>query len=518
MSAVPLPDEPNFDQLRTQARDLQRAVRSGDPDALAEVVDAGLTVEIDPGAAGFQLSRAQLVVARRYGFTSWARLKRHVEVIQRYSRFPDRLVAGEPLDLADRFLRMACLTYEDGGPAQWAEARTLLGEHPEIADGNIYTAAIVGDTNSLRRILDADPGAADREGGPYRWTPLVYLAYARQDPTISRDAVIGATDLLLEAGADPNAGFLWHGLPSPFTVLTGVFGEGEAGPVRQPRHPHSLALGRVLLEAGADPNDAQALYNRMFRADNDHLELLLEFGLGAGSGGPWRTRLGDTLEPPAVLLRRQLAWAIVHGMSERVHLLADHGVDLVTPYERHAWHAAGTPAELAATTGHPELVEYLVNCGAPRPNLAPNDAFIAAVLANDQASIEQLRLDHPDLPERVRASRPGLTVWAAANGRPGAVELLVDLGFDVNAKGRSDVPANQPWHTALHAAVEHGDLELAQTLLRLGADPTVTDQRFDATPLEWAHHAGSQQLVDLLEPLTPPPPVGDGGSTSEPAR
>ena len=57
----------------------------------------------------------------------------------------------------------------------------------------------------------------------------------------------------LEAGADPNAGYLWHGLPTPFTVLTGVFGEGELGPVRQPRHPHSLALARLLLESRTRP-------------------------------------------------------------------------------------------------------------------------------------------------------------------------------------------------------------------------------------------------------------------------
>ena len=74
-------------------------------------------------------------------------------------------------------------------------------------------------------------------------------------------------------------------------MLTGVFGQGELGPVRQPRHPHSLALARLLLEAGANPNDGQALYNRMFEPDNDHLELLFEFGLGAGDGGPWKARM-----------------------------------------------------------------------------------------------------------------------------------------------------------------------------------------------------------------------------------
>src|SRR5262249_61268277 len=107
--------------------------------------------------------------------------------------------------------------------------------------------------------------------------PLFSLAYARHDPATGEAGVPGAARMLLQAGADPNAGYLWHGLPTPFTVLTGVFGEGELGPVRQPRHPHALALARLLLEAGADPNDGHALHNRKFQPGNDHLEPLLEF-------------------------------------------------------------------------------------------------------------------------------------------------------------------------------------------------------------------------------------------------
>jgi len=75
--------------------------------------------------------------------------------------------------------------------------------------------------------------------------------------------------------------------------------------------------------------------------------------------------------------------------------------------------------------------------------------------------------------------------WAAACRQPSAVGLLVELGFDVNAKGRTDVPSDQPWQTALHSAAESGDLSLARTLLRLGADPDIRDQRFNSTPLGW---------------------------------
>ena len=199
MPVIPLPDEPNFEQLRKQAKDLRRAVLAGDPGALAEVA------EHVPGATrDVPLRTAQLVVARRYGFASWARLKRHVEIIEHYSRFPDRLEDDGGLD--DTFLRLACLSYADDEPERWAQARQLLAEHPEITGESVHAAAAAADTAALRRFLDADPAAARLEGGPFRWEPLVYLAYARHDPKIEADAVLTAARLLLAVGADPNAG------------------------------------------------------------------------------------------------------------------------------------------------------------------------------------------------------------------------------------------------------------------------------------------------------------------------
>ena len=502
-----LPAEPSLQQLRHQARDLQRAVRRGDPDALAETARRHPAGRPDAAAAArFPLSAAQLVVARRHDFPSWARLRRYVEVVERYSRFPGRMTADSP---AGEFLRLGCLSYEDDQPQRWAQARQVLARDPGITRASVYAAAAAADLPRLRAHLAADPGAAARPGGPFRCEPLFYLAYTRHDPAIGADAVLASARLLLDAGADPDAGYLWHGLPTPFTVLTGVFGEGELGPQRQPRHPHALALARLLLEAGADPNDGQALYNRMFEPGNDHLELLFEFGLGAGDGGPWRARLGDALDTPEQLVRGQLAWAITHGMTDRVRLLAEHGTDLAAPFPD-----GTTPAQRAATTGHPDLVRFLVARGAAAPALDPAERFVAAALAADQAALGELRAARPGLAGEVRAARPALIVWAAAQGRPGSVELLAGLGFDVNARGRSDVPADEPWQTALHVAVMDGREELARTLLRLGADPGLRDHRFGSTPLGWARYFGQERLAGLLEPVTPAEELAPGDGSA----
>ena len=192
----------------------------------------------------------------------------------------------------------------------------------------------------------------------------------------SESQVVDSARILLEHGADPNVGYLWHGLPSPFTALTGTFGEGELGPTLQPRHPHSLALARLLLEAGAEANDSQALYNRMFGDDDDHLVLLFEFGLGTGDGGPWRARLGDAIDSPEALLRAQLRWAVMHDQRSRVRLLLEHGVDPDTTFPD-----GRSAIEAAAMSGHREIVELLTERGAADARLDPVAAFIAAVFA-----------------------------------------------------------------------------------------------------------------------------------------
>jgi hypothetical protein len=65
-----LPQRPDLDQLRRQARELLRAARNGDRSAIRRIgaISKPLT-----------LSAAQLALARDYGFPSWARLKAAVD-------------------------------------------------------------------------------------------------------------------------------------------------------------------------------------------------------------------------------------------------------------------------------------------------------------------------------------------------------------------------------------------------------------------------------------------------------
>jgi hypothetical protein len=71
MSVRRLPVHPDLDQLRHQAKDLLRAMRAGDPDAVAELAACHPRPPV-PAAA--KLADAQLVLARSYQAPSWPRL------------------------------------------------------------------------------------------------------------------------------------------------------------------------------------------------------------------------------------------------------------------------------------------------------------------------------------------------------------------------------------------------------------------------------------------------------------
>jgi ankyrin repeat protein len=489
MPTVPLPQDPDLGQLRKQARALQQSVRAGLPAALE------LVAEFHPGPPGaerFPLSAAQLVVARRHRFTSWARLRRHVETVTgRTWRPGGKAPADEPLP--DRFLRLACLTYEDDSEERPRAAARLLAEHPELPSASPLVAAACADVAALRAHLAADPDLGARTGGPYGWSPLLYQAYARHDLAVSLAATLETAKLLLDCGADPDDGRLWHGLVPPFTVLTGVFGSGEQD---QSTHPHAQAFARLLLTAGADPNDGQALYNRMFGDNDEHLVLLFEFGLGRGDGGPWARLLGDSQDSPEVMLRSLLWWAVTHGQRQRVALLAGHGVDTASPF---TGKQARTPVAEALLSGQTEVAADLLALGVSQPELTIGERFIADALAGDEAAA---RAAGPAAATAARELRPGLLSWVARLGRHNELAFLVRSGFDVNSFGRSDAPADDPWHAPLHVAAGDGDLPLARRLLALGADPSLRDHFHGSTPLGWARHFGHQPLIDLLEPLT----------------
>ncbi|GGM59362.1 ankyrin repeat domain-containing protein [Dactylosporangium sucinum] len=491
---------PDLSALRRSARSLQRAVRAGDPAAIDRVAarhPAGPPAE----PARFALTAAQLVVAREQGFASWPRLRRYLDTVASHGW--DSRTAASPATLpADEFCRLACLTYtRDDGPGRWTAAGRL-----RTAD-HIWAASAAARPADVARLLAADPLLARARGGPFGWRPLLYLTYSRVDPAPPEPDVLAVARQLLAAGADPNEGHLFDGLPYPFTALTGVLGNGELGPARQPRHRYWHPLAELLLRSGADPNDAQALYNTMFLATTDHLELLFAHGLGRPAGGTWRSRVGEAIPPPADLLRTQLRWAVEHDQRAKVRLLAAHGVDVHAPFtgDGPAW-APGdgrTPLELARLYGHAEIADHLVACGAAEPPADPVHDLIAAAFRADHPAVEALRARHPDVVTRARAARPGLVVWAAARSTPSTVSLLVELGFDVNALGRADAPVEEPWETALHHAAGAGDVALTERLLALGADVRARDRRFGATPLDWARHLGQPATAALLEEAMP---------------
>src|SRR5262249_45199011 len=127
--ATQLPDRPNLDQLKHQAKDLLRDARDRDPVALrrfrllpafARVSDAELAMR------PLLLHDAQSVIAREHGFDSWNALREHVEELT--------LAFDAALN---QFMEAAT-----GGRGDRAER--LLALHPAIARANFHTALLLG--------------------------------------------------------------------------------------------------------------------------------------------------------------------------------------------------------------------------------------------------------------------------------------------------------------------------------------------------------------------------------------
>ena len=201
---------------------------------------------------------------------------------------------------------------------------------------DIFHAAAIGDLERVKKLLSADSTLAtarDANG----MTPLHYSAASAvfKSGQAQSAALVQIAQLLLGAGADPNATYLFDD-QWPLPVLYGCCGMHD-----------NPDLAKILLDAGADPCDGESIFHA---ADEGHARCLALFELEVNRKKlaaectralptllSWRRSRGAAwlLEhgaDPNVLDAKRgenaLHTAIKSGMSAKVvKLLLDHGAD-----------------------------------------------------------------------------------------------------------------------------------------------------------------------------------------------
>ena len=467
-----LPDRPNPDHLKKQAKDLLRSYRNGDPDALARfgraLPSARNLSRADIISRGFRLHDAQSCIAREYGFASWDELAIHVEA--------QSLARG---DRAGRLRAWLALAY--GGdvtgslsPARPRVAARALMDARDLAADDAYVACAAGNEGVLRQTVAVDPGWVNRPGGPFKLPPLVALTHSRlgQFPEF-RDRLYRSAQFLLQAGADPDQA-IGNRFP-PASVekpdekapLSALY--GAAGVNRDP------ALTKLLLDAGADPNDGESLYHAL--ENLDCARLLLSRGAHV-SGTNALHRSLDMADPAALEL------LLAHGGDPNEPPggppTSDWGAPLLrgvalrrSPRHIQAMLAAGadpsvrTPAgisayRLAQQVGMPEVAGILGAAGAAEP-LSEEEEFVAACARGDAAEARRIQARRPDLPGSLTAAQLRLLPDTVAWGSSASARVMVALGWPIATRG-SDWKAS-----ALNLAVFRGEASLTEFLLAHGA-------------------------------------------------
>jgi ankyrin repeat protein len=471
-----LPASPDLSHLRKQAKQLLRDAHAGKSEALERFafgLPAIRTTDVSALATyELKLHDAQSVIAREYEFLSWTELKRFAEWKQ--------------VDRTERLKTWLSWVYE--GPARERRlAIRMLREEPDFFADDPWLACAAGNEVMLRKSLAGDNAWANKAGGPMSMPPLVAVTHSLLileegfEPSF-----LACAELLLRHGANANSSWINPQWPdSPLSALYGAAGR-----------THNAAMTRLLLKAGANPDDNESLYHSVESRDSTCTRLLLEAGARViGTNAIGRALDYGRLEDLEMMLQhggdaRERPWihhAILRGRSlAHIRILVDAGADL-----RAVNREGISLSRWAQIHGRGDVVDILRAAGIEDP-LTDEERFVAACSSGDEAAARAAQEQIPDIFSRLTPAQLKALPELADIGDLRAVRTMLEAGWPREVK--------TAWKaTALNLAVYRGDSRMAELLLSYGADWT-TPHGFGGNAVGTLSYASQNDIEDPLAP------------------
>jgi ankyrin repeat protein len=491
-----LPSNANLEQQKKQARELLRAALSHEPAALQRITEHHPRLRgrkpQDLADVPLALHDAQLVLARVYGFQSWAALKHEIE-----GRRVQRQTRVFVTDLAYYDDRVAGLVsaHMAGVPAALAQIREWHPAFAEASDDEIRESPF--DAEAARLVYARQHGF----GG---WDQLRSHVTAvgsgqRIEPFKDAFEALGAQNwprLMLLVEQHPE--ILRARGTNGNTLLN--LAVSLAGRTCEPLPPQAWHLLDLFIRAGADINDPNdrgwtPLHQAAYSSQVELANRLVDAGAALDSEAH-----GDGGTPLAV--------ALFWGHGEVADLLAGFAV-------------APRNLRIAAGLGRLDLIEECFSAdgaltGAARsgrgfyrahsgfPVWRPSDARQEIL---DEALVWACKADRvqalPALVARganVNADpyRGTPLLWTAANNRLAAARWLLEHGARISPATFGGSSHGEGL-TPLHLAAQNNYAEMARLLLDFGADVTIEDAIYHSTPAGWAEHFGSTRALAVLK-------------------
>jgi len=525
-----LPQQPNLEQLKKQAKELLERFRASELTAIAEVGQ----FERTPDPSHFALNDAQRVLARAYGFESWPKLKAFVDGAT-IARFADAVKAGD-----------------------MTQVRSMLASRPELVGmdraGNdehrgLHYAVLSRNAPMVKLLMEA--GADARKGIWPNRDATSALTLARDRGYSDIVAIIEEEERLRrEEMSCPNATVSPVQDQISAAILQGdtvtamrlleddrsliqACDRNGATPLHLAAQVADVGLVAWLLERRAnvhkqDMRDSTALDRAAQSAEphNDYAQrfpalarLLLDHGAeitisaAVALGDVERVRKMIAADPAA--LRRTLrnggllSLAVNHNQLEMVGLLLDLGADvdervLLEELEEPtlSW---GAPLWYAALGNQLEIARVLIDRGAdPNANVYASGWPLSNAWNHEGGAVKRLLLEHGarlqphtvaanhDVGEarRLLENNPSQLVveellWSAADhGCPQIVALaLSQIQWPLNDRTSHWVLMQPIRGAGGDPAQNEGYFASLDLILRKGVDPNVT--RMGATTLHF---------------------------------